>query len=150
VPEWTVVDERHGAVTGVVDDLVLRRNDGVPAYNLTVVVDDAAQGVDQVVRGEDLLSSAPRQAYLASLLGLEPVTYVHVPLAVNADRARLAKRDGAVTRPHLEALAVNTFDLIASSLGLAGSTAADLLPQFGPAIVPREPWVFAPPTTPIT
>ena len=53
----------------MVDDLVLRRGDGVPAYNLAVVVDDAAQGVDQVVRGDDLLSSSPRQAYLGALLG---------------------------------------------------------------------------------
>ena len=61
------------AFTGAVDDLVLRRNDGVAAYNLAVVVDDAAQGIDQVVRGDDLLTSAPRQAYLAALLGLPPV-----------------------------------------------------------------------------
>ena len=59
-----MTDVLHGSYTGVVDDLVLRRGDGVPAYNLAVVVDDAAQGVDQVVRGDDLLSSSPRQAYL--------------------------------------------------------------------------------------
>ena len=62
---------------------MLRRNDGVPAYNLAVVVDDAEQGIDQVVRGDDLLTSAPRQAYLATLLGHEPPTYAHVPLALN-------------------------------------------------------------------
>ena len=61
---YTVTDLLHGRYTGVVDDLVLRRGDGVPAYNLAVVVDDAAQGVDQVVRGDDLLPSSPRQAYL--------------------------------------------------------------------------------------
>jgi glutamyl-tRNA synthetase len=143
--EWTVVDERHGAVTGVVDDFVLLRNDGVPAYNLTVVVDDAGQGIDQVVRGDDLLSSAPRQAYLASLLGFETPTYVHVPLAVNAAGARLAKRDGAVTRTELAGLGIDAFALIAGSLGMTGSTAADVLPQFDPAIVRDDPWVFEPP-----
>lgn len=145
VEEWSTEDERHGHVVGPVDDFVLLRNDGVPAYNLTVVVDDAAQGVDQVVRGEDLLSSAPRQAYLASLLGLTPPAYVHVPLALNRSGARLAKRDGAVTWTELQALGLDPFRLIADSLELAGSTASDLLGSFDPARVPREPWVFDPP-----
>ena len=76
---------------------MVRRGDGVAAYNLAVVVDDAAQGVDQVVRGDDLLSSSPRQAYLAALLGHPEPTYAHVALVLNEDGARLAKRDGAVT-----------------------------------------------------
>ena len=63
-----------GEYTGAVDDVVVRRNDGTYAYNLAVVVDDHYQGVTQVVRGDDLLSSAPRQAYLAALLGYEPPT----------------------------------------------------------------------------
>lgn len=145
VDDWSVDDERHGEVIGAVDDFVLVRNDGIPAYNLTVVVDDAAQGVDQVVRGEDLLSSAPRQAYLAGLLGLVPPTYVHVPLALNTAGARLAKRDGAVTWTELEARGLDPFRIIADSLGLAGSTPADLLPGFDPTRVPTEPWVFEPP-----
>ena len=90
-------DLLHGDYTGVVDDFVLRRGDGVPAYNLAVVVDDAAQGIDQVVRGDDLLSSSPRQAYLGALLGHPQPMYAHVPLVLNADGKRLAKRDGAVT-----------------------------------------------------
>lgn len=68
VAEWSVVDAIAGRTTGTVDDLVLRRGDGVWAYNLVSVVDDAAFGVDQVVRADDLLSSAPRQAYLTQLL----------------------------------------------------------------------------------
>jgi glutamyl-tRNA synthetase len=146
VDEWTIQDERHGTVNAPVDDLVLVRNDGVPAYNLTVVLDDAAQGVDQVVRGDDLLTSAPRQAYLASLLGLASPIYIHVPLALNTSGARLAKRDGAVTWTEVAALGVDPFRLIADSLRLAGSTPAELLTSFDPALVPSEPWVFEPPT----
>ncbi len=104
--EITVSDELAGTYTGVVDDVVLRRNDGVPAYNLAVVVDDAAQGVSAVVRGDDLLASTPRQVLLQRLLGLPAVRYLHVPLVVGADGARLAKRDGAVTLEELAALGV--------------------------------------------
>src|SRR5699024_2277965 len=68
--EHHVDDVLLGRVGAVVDDFVLRRGDGVFAYNLTVVVDDGASGVDEVVRGDDLASSAPRQAYLARLLGI--------------------------------------------------------------------------------
>jgi len=148
IAEWTVTDDLHGTFTGVVDDFVLQRNDGVPAYNLAVVVDDAAQGVDQIVRADDLLSSAPRQAYLAHLLGHPAATYVHVPLAVNADGARLAKRDGAVTRADLEARGIDVLDLIVLSLGMTGSSPQDLLPRFKPGSVPAEPWVFIPPIPP--
>jgi glutamyl-tRNA synthetase len=143
---FTVEDEIHGAYEGAVDDFVLRRGDGVPAYNLAVVVDDADQGVDQVVRGDDLLASAPRQAYLAGLLGSQPPTYVHVPLALNAAGHRLAKRDGAVTLAELSTLGVDVFAVIAGSLGLAGSTPHDLLDTFDPAVLPTEPWVFEPPS----
>ncbi len=143
--EWTVDDELHGAFTGTVDDVVLRRNDGVPAYNLAVVVDDGAQGVDQVVRGDDLLTSAPRQAYLASLLGHEPPTYAHVPLALNTSGQRLAKRDGAVTRTDLEQRGVDVLALIAGSLGLEGGTPTEMLDTFDPAQLPRQPWTVVPP-----
>ena len=145
VDEWTITDALHGIYTGTVDDVVLQRNDGVPAYNLAVVVDDAEQGIDQVVRGDDLLTSAPRQAYLATLLGQEPPTYAHVALALNASGDRLAKRDGAVTRAELEAHGVDVLDLIADSLGLAGATPAEMLTTFDPERLPREPWTFVPP-----
>lgn len=92
-----VVDTLHGPVTGLVDDVVLRRNDGLPAYNLVVVVDDDAQGVEEVVRGDDLLPSTPRQAHLARVLGLTVPAYLHVPLVLGPDGARLAKRHGSVT-----------------------------------------------------
>ena len=121
---------------------MLRRGDGVPAYNLAVVVDDARSGIDQVVRGDDLLASAPRQAYLARLLGYGQPVYGHVPLVLNAEGKRLAKRDGAVT---LAELGVSrTFALITESLGWPSSDMTDLLRQFDPARLPREPWVYQP------
>ena len=92
--EIAFVDRVHGSVSGPVDDVVLRRNDGVPAYNLAVVVDDAAQGITEVVRGDDLLSSTPRQIHLQELLGSPRPVYVHVPLVVDDEGERLAKRQG--------------------------------------------------------
>jgi len=80
------------------DDFVVRRNDGDFAYNLAVVVDDADQGITEVVRGADLLDSTPRQLWLFEQLGLTPPgRYIHVPLMLGDDGARLAKRHGAVT-----------------------------------------------------
>jgi glutamyl-tRNA synthetase len=130
---------------------VLQRADGVPAYNLAVVVDDAEQGIDQVVRGDDLLTSAPRQAYLATLLGLPAPRYAHVPLALNPRGARLAKRDGAVTLSDLGRAGRSpgqVLGLLATSLGLAaaGEVVAlpELLARFDPARLPRQPWIFTP------
>lgn len=74
-------------------DFIIRRSDGVFAYQLAVVVDDGLMGVNQVVRGMDLLGSSARQTYLARLLGYEPPTYAHVPLLVAPDGRRLAKRE---------------------------------------------------------
>jgi glutamyl-tRNA synthetase len=139
-----VTDALHGQVEGPVDDIVLVRNDRVPAYNLAVVVDDAEQGIDQVVRGDDLLSSAPRQAYLASLLGYPEPTYAHVPLVLNAERKRLAKRDGAVTLGDLAEHGLNAHHvrgLILDSLGMSSADPAG----FDPSRLPRDAWVFVPP-----
>lgn len=144
---WTIHDDLHGEYTGVVDDFVLRRNDGVVAYNLAVVVDDAAQGVDQVVRGDDLLTSAPRQAYLAQLIGHDQPRYAHVPLVVNSLGKRLAKRDGAVTYRQLKSLGYDPLQLIASSLGMTAGTAAEMLEEFDPASLTNTPWIFAAPRT---
>ncbi|WP_427005680.1 tRNA glutamyl-Q(34) synthetase GluQRS [Pseudarthrobacter sp. H2] len=145
VREATVQDVLHGSYTGIVDDFVLRRNDGVTAYNLAVVVDDAAQGIDQVVRGDDLLPSTPRQAYLASLLELPVPEYAHVPLVLNADGARLAKRDGAVTLAELAVAGVRVEevrDALLASLGLPAGPLERALAVFDPAALPREPWVW--------
>jgi len=97
VPTYRFDDAFCGVYEGLVDDVVLRRNDGVPSYNVAVVVDDALQGVTEVVRGDDLLSITPTQIELQRLLGLPSVTYRHVPLVLGADGERLAKRHGAVT-----------------------------------------------------
>lgn len=139
---YAVEDVLRGMVEGAVDDIVLVRNDGVPAYNLAVVVDDAAQGIDQIVRGDDLLSSAPRQAYLASLLGAPQPTYAHVPLALNADGKRLAKRDGAVTLADLAARGMDAHDVQEMILASLGMTSLD---DFDPATLPLDPWIFVQP-----
>ena len=75
-------------------DFFLRRADGVFAYQLAVVVDDALMGVDEVVRGSDLLSSTPRQLWLYRELGLTPPKFYHLPLLLASDGLRLSKRDG--------------------------------------------------------
>src|SRR5690606_8201973 len=82
-------DRLHGVTEARLDDMVIRRNDGVPAYNLAVVVDDAAMGVTEVVRGDDLLVSTPRQVHLARLLGLAEPAHAHVPLVLGPDGERL-------------------------------------------------------------
>ena len=99
VPEgiWTVEDLCQGTFTQNLatdcGDFVVRRADGVYVYQLAVTVDDALAGVNEVVRGLDLLASAPRQMYLQSLLGFSHPAYGHVPLIVSADGRRLSKRD---------------------------------------------------------
>lgn len=152
-PEWTVRDALRGGYTGAVDDVILKRGGRVDqaqagdwAYNLAVVVDDGYQGVDQVVRGDDLLASAPAQAYLAHLLGYAEPEYVHVPLVVSQGGRRLAKRDGAVT---LREMAPDgdyrpVVGAIAASLGHPGvDDLAALARVFEPADLPRKPWVWA-------
>lgn len=91
------VDRVYGAqceaLAAECGDFLIRRSDGIFAYQLAVVVDDAAMGVTEVVRGNDLLSSTPRQMYLQNLLGYPHPRYAHVPLLVAADGRRLSKRD---------------------------------------------------------
>ena len=142
-----------------VDDFVVRRSDGTPAYQLAVVVDDAAQGIEQVVRGADLVDSTPRQILLSHLLGLDIPRYAHVPLVLGPDGRRLAKRHGAVALADRRARGEGTAEVLgwmASSLGLAEPgeplTPAGLLPRFDPSRLPRESTVWspelAPPATP--
>ncbi|MEO7110709.1 MAG: tRNA glutamyl-Q(34) synthetase GluQRS [Polyangiaceae bacterium] len=99
------VDEIHGSYTQNlsqnVGDFVIRRSDDVFSYQLVVTVDDLDQEVTHVIRGADLLSSTPRQIYLARELGHEPPTYAHVPLVLDASGERIAKRSGFA---HIRAL----------------------------------------------
>ncbi|WP_045824779.1 tRNA glutamyl-Q(34) synthetase GluQRS [Williamsia herbipolensis] len=148
---FTITDTLCGEFTGAVDDFVLRRGDGTAAYNLAVVIDDGAEGVDQVVRADDLLTSAPRQAYLATLIGVPIPQYAHVPLVLNTSGSRLAKRDGAVTRADLAMVGVDDtrlLSLLASSLNLGtvgeNLTANDVLRRFDPARLPNGPWILDP------
>jgi glutamyl-tRNA synthetase len=130
----TFEDRVLGPQEGVVDDFVVRRNDGAHAYNLAVVVDDAAQGIGEVVRGADLVDSTPRQLLLARVLGLPEPAYAHVPLVLGPDGARLAKRHGDVTLREVPGDAARAWML--RSLGLPeGLSAAD----FDPTALPREP-----------
>lgn len=142
VESYTVHDLLHGQFTGTVDDFVVRRGDGVAAYNLAVVVDDALQGIDQVVRGDDLLASSPRQAYLATLLGHPEPIYAHVALVLNSDGARLAKRDGAITLAEIGV--PRAIEQIAASLGWQATSVDEMLEQFDPAKLPRKPWIYHP------
>lgn len=134
-------DRLLGRHEGVVDDFVVRRADGAIAYNLAVVVDDAAQGIREVVRGADLLDSTPRQLWLARALGVPEPAHAHVPLVLGPDGARLAKRHGAVTLRDVapgDALA-----WMAASLGLEGRTPGEMLARFDFAALPAEPATFS-------
>jgi glutamyl-tRNA synthetase len=137
-------DRLHGRCSGVVDDFVVRRADGVAAYQLAVVVDDAAQAVGEVVRGDDLIDSTPRQILLARLLGLPVPGYAHVPLVLGGDGTRLAKRTRPPTLADRREPAAATLALLAHTLGLALGRdrvfrPGELLAEFDPERLPREP-----------
>ncbi|MCW2925261.1 MAG: Glutamate--tRNA ligase [Thermoleophilia bacterium] len=135
-----------GPVEEAVDDFVVRRRDGVPAYNLATVVDDADLGVGEVVRGADLAETTPRQLWLADTLGLPAPRFAHVPLVLGSDGARLAKRNGALGLPALAARGLDADQvrtLLAASLGIdiaPGDTPdpAELARRFDSRRVPRE------------
>lgn len=146
---WAVDDSLSGRFEGPVDDFVLMRGDGVPAYNLATVVDDGDLGITMIVRGDDLLSSAPRQAYLTHLLGLPEARYLHVPLVLGAAGDRLAKRDGAVTMRRLNDRgwsAADVLEAIGNSLGVPGlRDSAGFLAAHPRLTLDAGPAVFDPP-----
>ncbi len=136
-----------GHHTGIVDDFVVQRGDGTPAYNLVVMIDDLNDGIDLVVRADDLVDSTPRQLFVARTLRRPPPEYGHVPLVLNEAGDRLAKRDGAVTLPDRADLGQSSAEvltMLAASLGLAEPdepvTAQSLVPRFNPGALPTTPW----------
>lgn len=131
-----------------VGDFVLRRADGLFAYQLAVVVDDMAAGVNQVVRGADLLLSTPRQIFLHACFGHPVPEYVHLPLAIDANGSKISKRNGTVRLEHEH----DAGKLLAQALNflgqkvpvrLQGASPAELLPwaveNFDPGRIPLAP-----------
>ena len=132
---------QRGAICG---DFVVQKRDGGPAYQLAVVVDDAAFAVTEVVRADDLLPSTPRQLLLYDALSLRAPTFAHVPLVVGADGLRLAKRHGDTSLRHLRergASAGAVVGFLARSCGLRATAspcaASELLADFDFARVPK-------------
>ena len=124
-------DRMQGDVEQVVErevgDFVILRADGVFAYQLAVVVDDGEQGVTDVVRGADLLDSTARQILLQQALGLATPRYLHVPVAVDTDGAKLSKQTGAT--PLSDARPAESLRDALEFLGLAGAPASDRPPD---------------------
>ncbi len=132
-------------------DFVVWKTATLPSYQLAVVVDDAAQGVTEVVRGEDLIPSTPRQLLLYQALGLTPPQFVHVPLVVGPDGRRLAKRHGDTRLSALREAGVRPemlLGLLAWSCGWLAAiepiTLRELLPLVRLESIPREPFVLTP------
>ncbi|HEX2204524.1 MAG TPA: tRNA glutamyl-Q(34) synthetase GluQRS [Longimicrobium sp.] len=129
-------------------DFVVRRKDGAAAYQLAVVVDDAAMAITHVVRGADLLSSTSRQLLLYEALGLPAPAFLHVPLVLGEDGERLAKRHGAVSLGELRARGVapeRVVGWLAATCGLAEAgeavAARELVGRFEVGRLPTEPTV---------
>src|SRR5207244_2850734 len=126
------------------DFVVWKSAGGTPAYQLAVVVDDAANGITEVVRGDDLVPSTPRQLQLYAALGLPPPGFAHVPLVVGPDGRRLAKRHGDTRLSALRAAGVpaeSVLGLLAWSCGwldaVAPVTVTELLPRFRLDTIPH-------------
>ncbi len=129
-------------------DFIVAREAIGPAYQLAVVHDDAAMGVTQVIRGDDLVPSTPRQVLLYEALGWPPPAFGHIPLAVGEDGRRLAKRDGSIKLSTLRAAGVDPCRLVgwlARTCGWADhaqpTAPHDWIGRFRLDTVPRQPWV---------
>ena len=134
---------QHGRIAG---DFVVQKRDGGPAYQLAVVIDDAAQGVTEVLRADDLLPSTPRQLLLYRALGLREPRFVHVPLVVGPDGLRLAKRHGDTSLRHLREQGVDGPAVVGYLAFLCGlrprsgrCRPEELLRDFAIERLPRDP-----------
>lgn len=151
VPEETIAfeDLHYGSQSQYLPvdcgDFILRRSDGVYAYQLAVVADDGDMGVTQVVRGRDLLSSTPRQILLYRLLGYPEPEFGHTPLLVSNDGRRLSKRDGDTSLAGILGRGYSPRDVVGALACLAGllpepapAAPEELLPLFAWEKLPRE------------
>jgi len=141
--------EQRIDLTQLGGDFVVWKSAGTPAYQLAVVVDDADMGITEVVRGDDLIPSTPRQLLLYRALGLSPPAFAHVPLVVGEDGRRLAKRHGDTRLSTLRDVGVKPealVGLLAWSCGwldrAEAITARELLPLFRLAAIPPQPFVL--------
>lgn len=141
--------EQHLDLKQLGGDFVIWKNAGTPAYQLVVVVDDAAMGITEVVRGDDLLPSTPRQLLLYQALGLTAPAFAHVPLVVGEDGRRLAKRHGDTRLSTLRERGVTAEKLIGLLAWSCGwidrpepTAACELLPLFSLEAIPRRPFVL--------
>ena len=150
-PTIKFVDRHYGEQSEFVDDFVVQRNDGVASYNLATVLDDADQGVSEVVRGADLLPGTARHIWLRDVLGLDEVEHAHVPLMVDDADDRLAKRGGGVNLAELDELGYGAGDIrrqLAVGIGLWRADQAevpsmdDLVERFDPATLPTNNTVW--------
>jgi glutamyl-queuosine tRNA(Asp) synthetase len=135
-------------------DFALRRSDGVVAYQLAVAVDDGLMGINQVVRGRDILSSTPRQIALMRLLGYGAPTYAHVPLLLDAEDQRLAKRHQSLSLRELRQAGASPRRIVGFLGELAGCNPgggpahpAELAPRFSLANLRRDDIRLEPETT---
>jgi glutamyl-tRNA synthetase len=140
-----LVGERSFDVQKTVGDFLITKRDHAPAYQLAVVIDDARQGVTEVVRGDDLLESAARQRLLQQALGLPAVRYFHVPLVVDEAGRRLAKRQDDLSLAELRASGTDPRAIVAWAARSCGSncseraTPAEVLAAFSLEALPRGP-----------
>ncbi|HKH44271.1 MAG TPA: tRNA glutamyl-Q(34) synthetase GluQRS [Thermoanaerobaculia bacterium] len=147
-----VFGERVEQIDQTVGDFVMKRRDGLYAYQLAVVVDDLAMRIDEVVRGADLLDSTARQIQLIEALGGTPPAYAHVPVVVDAHQEKLSKRDQALTLSSLREAGAHPEAVVgelAASLGIIDRPdpcrPGDLLQDFAWEKVRKEAWVWPSP-----
>ena len=153
--DWPAFEDLYRGPTQVdpaaAGDFVVWKSSRTPAYQLAVVVDDAAMGITEVVRGDDLVASTPRQLLLYRAMGWAPPRFAHVPLVVGPDGRRLAKRHGDTRLASLRdagVVAESLLGLLAWSCGWLPrpepTTAKELLPRFKLELIPPTPFTLTP------